>query len=63
MSTKKAKLNARILAWILAILMVLGLAVLTVQMIILNVQEKKAAEKEQQEQTEDTHDHDHDHDH
>ena len=61
MSTKKAKLNARILAWILAILMVLGLAVLTVQMIILNVQEKKAAEKEQQEQTEDTHDHDHDH--
>ncbi|MBO5326496.1 MAG: hypothetical protein J6A84_00065 [Clostridia bacterium] len=58
MSTKKAKLNARILAWILAILMVLGIAVLTVQMIILNVQEKKAAEeKAQQEQTEDTHDH------
>ena len=58
MSTKKAKLNARILAWILAILMVLGLAVLTVQMIILNVQQKKAAEeKAQQEQTEDTHDH------
>ena len=63
MSTKKAKLNARILAWILAILMVLGMAVLAVQMIILNVQEKKAAEKEQQEQTEDGHDHDHDHDH
>ena len=61
MSTKKAKLNARILAWILAILMVLGMAVLTVQMIILNGQEKKAAEKEQQEQTEDGHDHDHDH--
>ena len=63
MSTKKAKLNARILAWILAILMVLGMAVLAVQMIILNVQEKKEAEKEQQEQhddhgNEDDHDHD-----
>ena len=58
MSTKKTKLNARILAWILAILMVLGMAVLTIQMIVMNVQEKKAAEeKAQQEQTEDGHDH------
>lgn len=68
MSTKSKKLAVRILAWILAILMVVGLAVLTVQMIIVNVQEKKAAEEkaqqEQQDQTEnqeDDHDHDHDH--
>ena len=68
MSTKSKKLTVRILAWILAIMMVVGLAVLTVQMIIVNIQEKKAAEeeaqKEQQEQTEnDGHDHEHDHDH
>ena len=68
MSTKSKKLTVRILAWILAIMMVAGLAVLTVQMIIVNIQEKKDAEeeaqKEQQEQTEnDGHDHEHDHDH
>ena len=68
MSAKSKKLAVRILAWILAILMVVGLAVLTVQMIIVNIEEKKAAEekaqKEQQEQAEDAgHDHEHDHDH
>ena len=68
MSAKNKKLAVRILAWVLAILMVVGLAVLTVQMIIVNIEEKKAAEekaqKEQQEQTEDDgHDHEHDHDH
>lgn len=65
MSTKRTKLNVRILAWILSILMVLGIAVLTVQMIIVNVQESKAAEEAAgQEQTEgEDHDHDHDHEH
>lgn len=71
MSAKSKKLAVRILAWILAILMVIGIAVLTVQMFIVNYEEDKAAkekaEKEQQEQQEQTeeddHDHDHDHDH
>ena len=68
MSKKSKKLAVRILAWILAVLMVVGIAVFTVQMIIVNIEEKKAeeekAQKEQQEQTEgneDDHDHDHDH--
>ena len=71
MSAKSKKLAVRILAWVLAILMGVGLAVLTVQMIIVNIEEKKAAEEkaqkeqqEQQEQAEDYgHDHEHDHDH
>lgn len=71
MSAKNKKLAVRILAWILAILMVIGIAVLTVQMFIVNYEEDKAAkekaEKEQQEQQEQTqddgHDHEHDHDH
>ena len=68
MSAKSKKLAVRILAWVLAILMVVGIAVLTIQMFIVNHEENKAAkekaEKEQQEQTEDDgHDHEHDHDH
>ena len=71
MSAKKTKLTVRILAWILAIMMVLGIAVLTVQMFIESAEQKKKAEedalkeqqKQEQENEEDEHEHDHDHDH
>ena len=70
----KNKLYVRILAWILAILMVASLAILASQLIVADIQEKKEADrkaaeeaaKQQQQQTTDDHDHDdhegHDHD-
>ncbi|MBE6701873.1 MAG: hypothetical protein E7585_00455 [Ruminococcaceae bacterium] len=62
---KKNKLAVRIIAWILAILMVLSLGILSVQLIVDQIRlNKEAKEKEQQEQQENgDHDHDHDHDH
>lgn len=67
MNNKKTKLYVRLLAWILALLMVVSLAVLAIQLIIVNYQEKKEAEKkaaeeaakEQQKQEQTTDDDDH----
>lgn len=54
---KKNKLAVRIMAWILAGLMVLGAVYFTIAVVVDNI-------REAQEHTEDDgHDHDHDHDH
>lgn len=67
----KNKLYVRILAWVLALLMVLSIALLGIELIVSGIREKKEAEqkaaeeaaKEQQEQTDDHDDHEgHDHD-
>ena len=46
--SKKQKLAAKIMAWVLAALMVVGLAVTSIMMIVSNVRAKKA-EKEKEE--------------
>lgn len=51
--TNKSKIAVRILAWILAIMMVVGVAYLTIDMIAQSIAES-------QEQTENGLDHDHD---
>jgi Na+-transporting methylmalonyl-CoA/oxaloacetate decarboxylase gamma subunit len=67
----KNKLYVRILAWVLALLMILSLALLGIELIVSGIHEKKEAErkaaeeaaKEQQEQTDDHDDHEgHNHD-
>ena len=56
---KKNKLAVRVMAWILAGLMVVGAAYFTVAAIVENVREAQAEEHTE----DDGHDHEHDHEH